>query len=82
MTERNDELLTPASLIAEILDIDANCKLYFKVEVDAKYMSNTPDVYMYLLGLRISLHLNCRKSPPRTDSISPKTDVAFCVRVH
>lgn len=44
MTVWNDESLTPASLIAEILDIDADCRLYLKVEVDAKYMSNTPDV--------------------------------------
>lgn len=32
-------------------------------------MSSTPNVCIYVLGLRISLNLECRKSPFQTDSI-------------
>lgn len=37
--------------------------------MDVKYMSTTPNVCIYVLGLRISLNLECRKSPFQTDSI-------------
>lgn len=37
--------------------------------MDVKYMSSTPNVCIYVLGLRISLNLECRKSPFQTDSI-------------